>query len=1551
MDWADQLSSDDDDDYSDGKKSLSEEETVEEPQVDVQRVPQAQPSRRDRGNSFERRPEQRQQQRAPQAQPPRRDRGNSFERRPEQQQRAPSYQRGDARGSAGRNDQYGDRRGDSRSRSDGYQQQDRRQSDRGYNDRGRSGGYNDRGRGGGYNDRGRGGGYNDRDRGGGYNDRGYDGRGRNDRGRGGGYNDRGYDGRGRNDRGGQDYRSHGGDRNDGARGSNDYRARSDGPGMAPGVIVRSSRPHDPSVNQWKTGENLASSLPADRLDPAPAPAEQAGPTPSRKTGGGLRNPQKVKILKKPEPPKQMDQGVIVSTMSDSQFGFIKSCSEDRDFFFSFRDTKTSANDLRVGDEVEYEVVKSRRNKGRKGGDYNAVGVTKLKPGTVQWDDVSDQTVYKGVITREAIERRRDYRGDKSRKGNADRSGRVRQVEHDGKEAQFSFGVADAQSGKTKDKGRQCVRVGDMCTFQVAVEKRTGTKHALRIEVTQTLLEQKQAFVSEQLKGKMPSFQGKISAISGRRGSIVPVGTRTSQIAFDLGLSTKSGAKGKAFKVDDEVEFKIVDVPNLPSAAKDDDATEFAVQLKKLKAGTVSFFEVVAKGAFGYVTKGVEFPRTSRSSRGRKGHQTAKPVGRGGVIELEDASLLNPGPGASPTQKKKKGGGRRSRSVSSNLKSDISFSSDDVLYTDWAWLGRDLPAQFLPGDLVKLDITRANYGKDRKLRVSNIAMVAPYKRGSHVQRASREYGTVMQVREGFALSQRSTQRGNILLSFSSVFANIRNSAAGGTAGNQRGMPPPLQERYDISFDVEDDPYSNDKEGNKRQIATRVVILPKGALAKRKTSVVSTKVPGVVTEVASNHGPGGRSGRGHEKGNGTIEVNASAIGWKNLQALFPLLQARLLDFRAAKSAKQLEVEALRCSPLKRYFLTETCREFGFQVKEASPTKSRSRVPLTKFTIRRAADGEGKNGAKKSKGVKRGKPDRKKKGQTLKAEDAAEPEEDNPAATELPVQVQFMPDALESIRTNLGVGDEVECELFVRNVSLSSGEVLHGRKIKVTKKKPIVIPKEYGIVAFYNKNKPVGYIECVSKTRGRYSFHQNELAGQAPNRDKRGKGSSKSKAKKSSPPLCTGDEVEFVVGNIEKDSRRTKRPGRRDADGDKASALKVKRLAKGTIAKKLGKEYRFVEIEGFAGKFEGVVVSENVEGASERRGRGVRGRPVPRRRQLGKIDVSGEDELKERFEAMLTQHTKPRRNQVPAKGAPEKADPVKAAPVKADPVTAGTEEASGESVEESHPKEKLSGALEELTSLTERLEKAKLEDSDAAMPRKAFLPVSFRTFDCRFSDGRVWIPRIGDVVEFSIAKDKLLKDTVVAYDIKLKSQHGVADKGVVENVRLGEDSEVIGGNIRSYEFRTNSVRFDASDIFPNGAGEQIALSTGDEVSYLLVNVGKKTLSGKGKPHSRAPLKAVNIELIKAAPKFRTSRQRVNQNLLLARLESGGHKGGMVLSKVAKAPDGTRGFTLKRTVGSVGKENQKKEEEVTAEEREAVEVEEKEALVAEDTAVPSKD
>ena len=192
---------------------------------------------------------------------------------------------------------------------------------------------------------------------------------------------------------------------------------------------------------------------------------------------------------------------------------------------------------------------------------------------------------------------------------------------------------------------------------------------------------------------------------------------------------------------------------------------------------------------------------------------------------------------------------------------------------------------------------------------------------------------------------------------------------------------------------------------------------------------------------------------------------------------------------------------------------------------------------------------------------------------------------------------------------------------------------------------------------------------------------------------------------------------------------------------------------------------------------------------------------------------------------------------------------------------------------------------------------------------MPISFRTFDCNFGEERV-CPRIGDVVEFSIARDKLLNGKIVAYDITRKSQHGIVDKGVVENINLGRDNEIKGGIIRSYEFRTNTVRFNISDVSTSANGEKISLGTGDEVQYLLVGAGKKLNKGNGKSYNRGTLQAANIELIKAAPKFRTSRQRVNQNLLLARLESGGHKGGMVLSKVAKAPDGTRGFNLKRTV-----------------------------------------
>ena len=64
-----------------------------------------------------------------------------------------------------------------------------------------------------------------------------------------------------------------------------------------------------------------------------------------------------------------------------------------------------------------------------------------------------------------------------------------------------------------------------------------------------------------------------------------------------------------------------------------------------------------------------------------------------------------------------------KSSSSKNKSagEVKFTSDQVSFTTWSWLGRDIPAEFKCGDAVFVRVTRPNIGKARDITISNIRM--------------------------------------------------------------------------------------------------------------------------------------------------------------------------------------------------------------------------------------------------------------------------------------------------------------------------------------------------------------------------------------------------------------------------------------------------------------------------------------------------------------------------------------------------------------------------------------------------------------------------------------------------------------------------------------------------------------------------------------------------------------------------------------------------------------------------------------------------------------
>ena len=198
-------------------------------------------------------------------------------------------------------------------------------------------------------------------------------------------------------------------------------------------------------------------------------------------------------------------------------------------------------------------------------------------------------------------------------------------------------------------------------------------------------------------------------------------------------------------------------------------------------------------------------------------------------------------------------------------------------------------------------------------------------------------------------------------------------------------------------------------------------------------------------------------------------------------------------------------------------------------------------------------------------------------------------------------------------------------------------------------------------------------------------------------------------------------------------------------------------------------------------------------------------------------------------------------------------------------------------------------------------KISSSDNVTQRIAY----FRLGDMDGNKGgeSSFVPRIGDVVEFELAKDKVLSKFVFAQNIVLKKKGGILDDtGVVDATK-----EKRYGYIKSYESKYRSIQFNFSDV----VGDNVVLKEGDEVKYRLVPLREQRKLSRNRDTSGTneefrSMRAVDVKLIKAAPEFRKNRQRINQSLLQERLNTGDAKGGLVVSRISKAPNGSdKGFS----------------------------------------------
>lgn len=265
------------------------------------------------------------------------------------------------------------------------------------------------------------------------------------------------------------------------------------------------------------------------------------------------------------------QGVVCS-MKES-FGFIERGDVVKEIFFHFSEAKAMKDELRLGDDVEFTI--QTRN-----GKEVACGITRLKPGTVVFEDVGDEIVRGQVL--KPVERNGE-------KGNARTSnqaqdplpGRIRYRAPDHSEVEVPFGDKD-------QRGDFTLRHGDWVQFKVATDRRDQLHRATDI----TLLDDSFAVSGERRE------RGVVASLKDGFG-FLRCAEREQRLFFHF--SELLDANERETRIDDEFEFTVIhdtSTGNQYTSA----GRQSAIRMKRLPQGTVQFETLVETGVTGIVTR-------------------------------------------------------------------------------------------------------------------------------------------------------------------------------------------------------------------------------------------------------------------------------------------------------------------------------------------------------------------------------------------------------------------------------------------------------------------------------------------------------------------------------------------------------------------------------------------------------------------------------------------------------------------------------------------------------------------------------------------------------------------------------------------------------------------------------------------------------------------------------------------------------------------------------------------------------------------------------------
>ena len=170
-----------------------------------------------------------------------------------------------------------------------------------------------------------------------------------------------------------------------------------------------------------------------------------------------------------EIPTPQKHSGVVCTLKDS-FGFIERSDVVKEIFFHSSESKDFKG-LLLGDDVEF-CIQTRNGK------EVAVSVNKLTPGSVVFEDVSEDT-YTGRIIK-VLERQSSHSSSRSQSSLTSGTssepfpGRI-VYNKNGKDVEIPFGERDV-------KGEYTLQTEDFVTFKIVTDRRDGLQHGTAIEL-------------------------------------------------------------------------------------------------------------------------------------------------------------------------------------------------------------------------------------------------------------------------------------------------------------------------------------------------------------------------------------------------------------------------------------------------------------------------------------------------------------------------------------------------------------------------------------------------------------------------------------------------------------------------------------------------------------------------------------------------------------------------------------------------------------------------------------------------------------------------------------------------------------------------------------------------------------------------------------------------------------------------------------------------------------------------------------------------------------